>query len=42
VVTVTGEVPPIDTTKGDVSGVVTAQQIDTLPVNTGNTSTSRC
>ena len=33
-VTVTAEVPPIDTTKGDVSGVVTQQQIDTLPVNT--------
>jgi outer membrane receptor protein involved in Fe transport len=33
-VTVTAEVPPIDTSKGDVSGVVTQQQIDTLPVNT--------
>ncbi|MBZ5621356.1 MAG: carboxypeptidase regulatory-like domain-containing protein [Acidobacteriia bacterium] len=33
-ITVTGEVPPIDTTKGDVSGVVTQHQIDTLPVNT--------
>jgi len=33
-VTVTGEVPPVDTTRGDVSGVVTNQQIDTLPVNT--------
>ena len=33
-VTVTAEVPPIDTSKGDVSGVVTEQQIDTLPVNT--------
>src|SRR5215813_9077378 len=34
VVIVTADVPPIDTTKGDVSGVVTQQQIDTLPVNT--------
>ena len=34
VITVNGEVPPIDTTKGDVSGVVTNQQIDTLPLNT--------
>lgn len=33
-ITVTGEVPPVDTTKGDVSGVVTNEQIDTLPVNT--------
>jgi len=33
-ITVTGEVPPIDTSKGDVSGVVTQQQIDSLPVNT--------
>jgi outer membrane receptor protein involved in Fe transport len=33
-VTVTADVPPIDTTKGDVSGVVTQHQIDTLPVNT--------
>ena len=33
-VTVTGEVPPVDTSRGDVSGVVTNQQIDTLPVNT--------
>src|ERR1041385_815878 len=33
-VTVVGEVPPIDTTKGEVSGVVTSQQIETLPVNT--------
>lgn len=33
-ITVTGEVPPVDTTKGDVSGVVTQLQIDTLPVNT--------
>ena len=33
-VTVTADAPPIDTSKGDVSGVVTQQQIDTLPVNT--------
>jgi hypothetical protein len=33
-VTVTGEVPPIDPTKGDVSGILTNMQIDTLPVNT--------
>jgi hypothetical protein len=33
-ITVTADVPPIDTTKGDISGVVTQQQIDTLPVNT--------
>lgn len=33
-ITVTGEVPPVDTTKGNVSGVVTNQQIDSLPVNT--------
>ncbi|HTP35677.1 MAG TPA: carboxypeptidase regulatory-like domain-containing protein [Candidatus Acidoferrales bacterium] len=33
-VTVTAEVPPVDTTKGDVSGVVTNFQIDTLPINT--------
>ncbi len=33
-VTVTAETPPIDTSKGDVSGVVTQQQMDTLPVNT--------
>jgi len=32
--TVVGEVPPIDTTKADVSGVVTNSQIDTLPINT--------
>ena len=36
-VTVTGEVPPIDTTKGDVSGVVTQAQIDSLPINTRQT-----
>lgn len=33
-ITVTGEVPPIDVTKHDVSGVVTNEQIDALPVNT--------
>ncbi len=33
-ITVTAEAPPIDTTNGDVSGVVTQHQIDTLPVNT--------
>jgi Carboxypeptidase regulatory-like domain len=31
---VTGEIPPIDVTKSDVSGVVTNEQIDTLPINT--------
>lgn len=33
-ITVTGEAPPVDPTKNDVSGVVTNQQIDTLPINT--------
>jgi hypothetical protein len=33
-VTVSGEAPPIDATKADVSGVVTERQINTLPVNT--------
>jgi hypothetical protein len=33
-ITVTGDVPPVDTTRGEVSGVVTNQQIDSLPVNT--------
>ena len=33
-ITVTGEIPPIDVTKNDISGVVTNQQIDTLPINT--------
>src|SRR5262249_6578965 len=33
-VVVTGEIPPIDVTKSDVSGVVTNQQIDSLPINT--------
>ena len=32
-VTVTGQSPTIDTTKSEVAGVVTQQQIDTLPVN---------
>src|ERR1051325_5721888 len=36
-VTVTGEGPPVDTTKGDVSGVVTLGQINSLPVNTRQT-----
>jgi hypothetical protein len=33
-VMVTGEIPPIDVSKSDVSGVVTNEQIDTLPINT--------
>ncbi len=33
-ITVTAEAPPVDTSNGEVSGVVTQQQIDTLPVNT--------
>ena len=33
-ITVTGEVPPVDTSKGEVAGVVTQQQMDSLPVNT--------
>src|SRR6266849_380265 len=33
-ITVSAEAPPIDTSKGDVSGVVTQRQIDSLPVNT--------
>ena len=33
-ITVTGEVPPVDTSRGEVAGVVTQQQIDSLPVNT--------
>lgn len=32
-VTVTGEAPTVDTTKSEVAGVVTQQQIQTLPVN---------
>jgi hypothetical protein len=33
-ITVAGDVPPVDTTKGEISGVVTQMQINTLPVNT--------
>lgn len=33
-VTVTGESPVVDTTKSEVAGVVTQQQIEMLPVNT--------
>ncbi|MGI8742006.1 MAG: TonB-dependent receptor domain-containing protein [Bryobacteraceae bacterium] len=33
-ITVVGDVPPIDTTRSDISGVVTTKQIETLPVNT--------
>lgn len=33
-ITVTGEVPPVDTSKGEVAGVVTQQQMEALPVNT--------
>jgi len=33
-VMVTGEIPPIDVSKSDVSGVVTNEQIDMLPINT--------
>ena len=33
-ITVTGEVPPVDTSKGEVAGVVTQQQMESLPVNT--------
>ncbi|MCU1259495.1 MAG: hypothetical protein JWO80_2380 [Bryobacterales bacterium] len=33
-ITVIGDVPPVDTTSGEVSGVVTQLQIETLPVNT--------
>lgn len=33
-ISVSGEVPPIDTTRAEVAGVITAQQIDLLPVNT--------
>jgi hypothetical protein len=32
-ITVTGESPVVDTTKSEVSGVVTQQQIETLPIN---------
>src|SRR5579872_5172024 len=33
-ITVSAEMPPVDTSGGQVSGVVTQQQIDSLPVNT--------
>jgi hypothetical protein len=33
-VSVKGEIPPIDTSRADVAGVVTQRQIDTLPTNT--------
>jgi hypothetical protein len=33
-ITVAGETPPIDTSKSEIAGVVTSQQIDTLPTNT--------
>lgn len=33
-ITVAGDIPPVDTTSGEVAGVVTQLQIDTLPVNT--------
>src|SRR5271166_660488 len=36
-VTVTADVPPVDTTTGEVSGVVTQAQIDALPINTRQT-----
>jgi hypothetical protein len=36
-VTVTGEVPALDTSKGDVSAVITDMQIQGLPVNTRQT-----
>jgi hypothetical protein len=32
-ITVTGSAPVVDTTKSEVSGVVTQQQIETLPIN---------
>ncbi|MCC7243716.1 MAG: TonB-dependent receptor [Acidobacteria bacterium] len=32
-ITVTGEAPVVDTTKSEVSGLVTQQQIETLPIN---------
>jgi hypothetical protein len=32
-VTVTGEAPVVDTTKSEISGVVTQRQIETLPIN---------
>src|SRR5690349_5888209 len=36
-ITVTAEVPPINTSSGEVSGVVTAKQIESMPVNTRQT-----
>jgi hypothetical protein len=36
-ITVTGEVPLVDSSKADVSGVITQQTIDSLPVNTRQT-----
>jgi hypothetical protein len=33
-VTVVGEAPPIDTSRAEIAGVVTSQQIDSLPTNT--------
>ena len=33
-ITVTGEVPPVDTTNSSVGGVVRSEQIESLPVNT--------
>jgi hypothetical protein len=33
-VTVAGEAPPVDTSRAEVAGVVTSQQIDSLPTNT--------
>jgi hypothetical protein len=36
-VTVTGQAPVVETTKSDVSGIVTQDQIDTLPVNSRQT-----
>ena len=33
-ISVSGEVPPIDPTRAEVAGIITAQQIDLLPVNT--------
>jgi hypothetical protein len=35
-VTVVGEAPVVDTTKAEVSGVVTKEQIETLPINSRN------
>lgn len=35
-VTVTGESPVVDTTKAEVAGIVTREQIETLPINSRN------